>query len=68
MLAVIYGEVARISDHSPVSALQVNGTRRIHHFLWYIKAREYLWELIEVLQVRDFTTGLVLEVTQTIFQ
>ena len=44
---VIMMEVARISDH--LTCLGATGMElgAFTYFLWYIKAREYLWELIE---------------------
>ena len=34
-----------------------DGSRRIHLFLWFIKAREYLWELVEEVTGARLTTN-----------
>ncbi|MBL0691708.1 MAG: NADH-quinone oxidoreductase subunit D [SAR324 cluster bacterium] len=47
---VIMMEVSRISDHMTCVAAAAMEVGAFTIFLWFIKAREYLWELIE-----DFT-------------
>ena len=54
---VIMMEVARISDH--LTCLGATGMElgAFTYFLWYIKAREYLWELIESFTGARLTTS-----------
>ena len=54
---VIMGEISRITDHLTcvaASAMEVGG---FTFFLWAIKAREYLWELIENVTGARLTTN-----------
>jgi NADH-quinone oxidoreductase subunit D len=54
---VIMMEVARISDH--LTCLGASGMElgAFTYFLWFIKAREYLWELIEEFTGARLTTS-----------
>ncbi len=54
---VIMGEISRITDHLTclgAAAMEVGG---FTFFLWCIKAREYLWELVENVSGARLTTN-----------
>jgi NADH-quinone oxidoreductase subunit D len=47
ILRVIHGELARISDHLTCNGAMAMELGAFTPFLWFIKAREWLWEIIE---------------------
>lgn len=53
---VIMGEISRIADHLTAIAASAMELGAFTFFLWFIKAREYLWELIEEFTGARLTT------------
>ena len=54
---VIMMEVSRIADHLTCLAASAMELGAFTFFLWFIKAREYLWELIEAFTGARLTTS-----------
>ncbi len=56
-LRVIVSEISRISDHLTCLAAMAMELGAFTVFLWFIKAREYLWDLIEEVTGARLTTS-----------
>ena len=54
---VIMMEVSRIADHLTCLGASAMELGAFTYFLWFIKAREYLWELIEIVTGARLTTS-----------
>ena len=54
---VIMGEISRITDHLTCVGAAAMEVGAFTFFLWFIKAREYLWELIEQVSGARMTTN-----------
>ena len=54
---VIMGEISRITDHLTCLGAAAMEIGAFTFFLWFIKAREYLWELVEEMTGARLTTN-----------
>ena len=54
---VIMGEISRITDHLTCLGAVAMEIGAFTFFLWFIKAREYLWELVEEMSGARLTTN-----------
>ena len=54
---VIMGEISRITDHLTCLGAAAMEIGAFTFFLWFIKAREYLWELVEDVTGARLTTN-----------
>ena len=54
---VIMGEISRITDHLTCLGAVAMEIGAFTFFLWFIKAREYLWELVEEMTGARLTTN-----------
>jgi len=54
---VIMGEISRITDHLTCVGAAAMEVGAFTFFLWFIKAREYLWELVEQVTGARLTTN-----------
>ena len=54
---VIMGEISRITDHLTCLGAAAMEIGAFTFFLWFIKAREYLWELVEKMTGARLTTN-----------
>ena len=54
---VIMGEISRITDHLTCVGAAAMEVGAFTFFLWFIKAREYLWELVEEVTGARLTTN-----------
>ncbi len=54
---VIMGEISRITDHLTCLGAAAMEVGAFTFFLWFIKAREYLWELVEEVTGARLTTN-----------
>ena len=54
---VIMGEISRITDHLTCVGAAAMEVGAFTFFLWFIKAREYLWELVEDMTGARLTTN-----------
>ena len=54
---VIMGEISRITDHLTCLGAAAMEIGAFTFFLWFIKAREYLWELVEEMSGARLTTN-----------
>ncbi|MGA1599252.1 MAG: NADH-quinone oxidoreductase subunit D [bacterium] len=54
---VIMGEISRITDHLTCLGASAMEVGAFTFFLWFIKAREYLWELVEQVTGARLTTN-----------
>ncbi len=48
LLRVLHGELARICDHLTSSGAMAMELGAFTPFLWFIKAREWIWEIVEI--------------------
>ncbi|MDP3275365.1 MAG: NADH-quinone oxidoreductase subunit D [Deltaproteobacteria bacterium] len=48
ILRVLHGELARICDHLTCNGAMAMELGAFTPFLWFIKAREWIWEIIEI--------------------
>ncbi len=54
---VIMSEISRISDHLTCNAATSMEVGAMTVFLWFVKAREYMWELVEEVTGARLTTN-----------
>jgi NADH-quinone oxidoreductase subunit D len=54
---VIMSEVSRITDHLTCNAATAMEVGAMTVFLWFVKAREYLWEMVEEVTGARLTTA-----------
>ena len=54
---VIMMEISRITDHLTCNGATAMEVGAMSMFLWYVKAREYLWELVEEVTGARLTTN-----------
>lgn len=54
---VIMMEISRVTDHLTCNGATAMEVGAMSMFLWYIKAREYLWELVEEVTGARLTTN-----------